>query len=164
MGPSLYDLHKFCGYKFSLKTTIMLGYQMIERIEAMHQKGFIHRDIKPENYVMGLKNKSPILHMVDMGISKRYIDIKTKRHIQYRNDKSLTGTARYASIHSHLGEELSRRDDLECIIYTLIYMHTWYLPWQNLSSYEKNFGKSEVLDCKLKVKISELCADCPVEF
>ena len=107
----------------------MLGYQMIERIEAIHQKGYVHRDVKPENYVMGLGAKSHTLHMVDMGIAKRFINMKTNKHIPYRNDKSLTGTARYASVHSHLGEELSRRDDLESIIYTLIYLHTGYLPW-----------------------------------
>ena len=26
MGPSLADLFSFCGYRFSLKTTIMIGY------------------------------------------------------------------------------------------------------------------------------------------
>jgi serine/threonine protein kinase len=129
LGPSLYDLHTFCGYTFSLKTTIMIAYQMIERFEYMHGKEFIHRDIKPENFVMGLNEQSAVLSVVDMGIAKRFIDNTTKEHIAYRNDKHLTGTARYTSVHSHLGEELSRRDDLEGVLYTMIYLHTGYLPW-----------------------------------
>ena len=66
---------------------------------------------------MGLGNNTSILHVVDMGLAKRYYDPVTKEHLPYRNDKSLTGTARYASVHAHLGEELSRRDDFETIGY-----------------------------------------------
>jgi hypothetical protein len=67
-----------------------------------------------------------------MGLSKRYIDPNTKEHIPHRKDKSLTGTARYASLNAHLGHELSRRDDFEAIGYVLIYFYTGCLPWQNL--------------------------------
>jgi len=90
----------------------------------MHSKNFIHRDVKPDNFLMGLSDKSSILHVVDMGLAKRYFDPVTNKHITYRNDKSLTGTARYASIHAHCGEELSRRDDFEAIGYVLIYFYT----------------------------------------
>lgn len=100
----------------------------------MHGKNFIHRDVKPDNFLMGMGSKSNSLHIVDMGLAKKYIDPSTKQHIAFRNDKSLTGTARYASIHAHLGEELSRRDDFEAIGYVLIYLFTGYLPWQNLNS------------------------------
>ena len=129
MGPSLADLYQFCGYRFSLKTTLMLAYQLIKRFEYMHSKNFIHRDVKPDNFLMGLKEKSDILHIVDMGLAKKFYDQTTNKHIAYRDDKSLTGTARYASIHSHQGEELSRRDDFEAIGYVLIYFLTGYLPW-----------------------------------
>lgn len=79
---------------------------------------------------MGLKNKgSNVVHMIDYGLSKRYIDPRTKKHIEYRKDKCLTGTARYASVHSHLGEEMSRRDDLESLAYVMIYFYKGELPW-----------------------------------
>lgn len=164
MGPSLADLYQFCGYRFSLKTTLMLAYQLIERFEYMNDKCFIHRDVKPDNFLMGLGDKSNICHVVDMGLAKRYIDPVSKSHIAYRNDKSLTGTARYASIHSHLGEELSRRDDFEAIGYVLIYFYKGELPWQNLQSYSKNSRYRMIKEQKTQIRNDELCEDCPIEF
>ena len=87
LGPSLADLYEFCGHKFSLKTTLMLAYQMIQRFEYMHSKSFIHRDVKPDNFLMGLDKNSSLLYLVDMGLSKRYLDQQTQEHIKYRNDK-----------------------------------------------------------------------------
>ncbi len=69
------------------------------------------------------------MHVIDFGLSKRYRDQRTKDHMPYRTDKSLTGTVRYASTHSHLGEEMSRRDDLESLAYVMIYFHKGELPW-----------------------------------
>ena len=95
----------------------------------MHSKEFVHRDVKPDNFLMGLGSNSNLLHVVDMGLAKKYQDHATKKHLPYREGKSLTGTARYASIHSHCGQELSRRDDFEAIGYVLLYFYTGSLPW-----------------------------------
>lgn len=79
--------------------------QMLLRIETFHGAGFIHRDIKPDNFLIGLGKKSNLIYIIDYGLGKRYLDSKTKQHIPYRENKNLTGTARYASINAHLGIE-----------------------------------------------------------
>ena len=79
--------------------------------------------LKPDNFLMGVFAWSHRLYLIDFGLSKRYIDGKTRRHIVYREGKGLTGTPRYASINSHLGKEQSRRDDLEALGYVLVYLY-----------------------------------------
>ena len=52
---------------------------------------------------MGLGKKGNLVYVIDFGLAKKYRDSKTHQHISYRENKNLTGTARYASINTHLG-------------------------------------------------------------
>ena len=111
----------------------MIGYQMIQRIQFIHNKGYLHRDIKPDNFVIGRGKKSSKVFIIDFGLAKRYL-LKDGSHIPYRDNKNLTDTARYASLNTHLGIEQGRRDDIEGIVNVLLYFVKGALPWQNLKA------------------------------
>ncbi|KAI3806818.1 hypothetical protein L1987_22733 [Smallanthus sonchifolius] len=135
LGPSLEDLFNFCSRKLSLKTVLMLADQMINRVYA-----------------------------IDFGLAKKYRDSSTYQHIPYRENKSLTGTARYASLNTHLGIEQSRRDDLESLGYVLMYFLRGSLPWQGLKAGNKKQKYEKISEKKLMTSIEALCRGYPTEF
>ncbi|RKP20695.1 kinase-like protein [Rozella allomycis CSF55] len=145
LGPSLEDLFTYCKRKFTLKTVVMLAEQL--------------KDIKPDNFLMGTGRRANIVHVIDFGLAKRFRDPRTHMHIPYRENKNLTGTARYASISTHLGI-----DDLESIGYVLIYFLKGSLPWQGLRAATKKQKYDKIQDKKLSTPIEVLCRGLPMEF
>jgi casein kinase I family protein HRR25 len=164
LGPSLEDLFNFCGRKFSLKTVLLLADQLISRIEFVHSKNFLHRDIKPDNFLMGNGKRGNQVNIIDFGLAKKYRDPKTHMHIMYKDNKNLTGTARYASINTHLGVEQSRRDDLESLGYVLLYFCRGSLPWQGLIAGTKKQKYDRIMEKKMVTPSEVLCKGFPQEF
>lgn len=164
LGKSLEDLFQEHGRKFSLKTVLMLADQMISCVEYMHNKNFIHRDIKPDNFVMGIGPTSNQVFMIDFGLSKKYRDQHTHIHIPYIEGKSLTGTARYASVGALRGVEQSRRDDLESLGYVWLYLLRGDLPWMGIKGKDRKQKYDRICEVKARTTFEELCAGFPNEF
>ena len=153
LGKSLDKLFVDMKKKFSIKTVCMLAYQMVQRVEYVHSRGYIHRDIKPGNFLMGKNLDNKKLFIIDFGLS-----------IIYKEGKGLTGTARYVSLNTHYGIEQSRRDDIEGIAYNLIYFAKGKLPWQGVKTKNKKEKHKKIMELKEEYNPDKLCEGLPEEF
>jgi serine/threonine protein kinase len=163
LGQSLAFLSRKSGKILSLKTVLMVGLQMLCRLEYFHQRSYVHRDIKPDNFVFGVGTNSNLLYLIDMGLAKPYRDVRSLVHFDYAEDQGLAGTARYVSINVHLGMQQSCRDDLESVGYVLISLLKGRLPWQDLDQKQQE-NYEQLSRVKIETSQEVLCEGLPGEF
>lgn len=163
LGKSLEDLFSLCGRKFSVKTVLMIAQQVIKRVEYIHSRRIIHRDIKPDNFTAGRGKHAHRVFIIDFGLAKKFMSSDGK-HIKYKDGKSLTGTARYASINTHIGIEQARRDDMEGIGYVFMYFLRGELPWQGLRARGVKEKYEKIKQKKIMTNLEDLCRGFPEEF
>ena len=164
LGQNLEDLYNYCAKNFTLKTILMIIIQMIERLKHVHDNHYIHRDIKPENFLIGKDTTAKTIYLIDFGLAKRYRDEYTHIHIPLKENRNLTGTARYASCNAHNGLEQSRRDDMESIAYVILYFFRKKLPWQGLKCKDKNEKHAKIKEIKMSMTPEKLFEGIPKEF
>ena len=185
LGPSLDKLFKYCGRIFPLKTVCLIGKEIVKRLESMHEKGLLHRDLKPNNLTWGNYNSSynkilnnnfqnnninykldiNTIYLIDFGLSCSYYENGSPTmHYKFKTGFNFVGTLRYASLNSHKGKRQGRRDDLESMIYILIYFLKGKLPWQDVKAKQKEERHKLIFEIKLKTTIDSLCKDLPEEF
>ena len=114
---------------FSLLNAISIGVQMIERIQYVHQCGLIHRDVKPDNFLFGLNEQRERLYIIDFGFCKKSNNSQTPTTTPPKKMTSVLGTPNYISISVHDYIEPNKYDDLESILYTIMYLFYGKLPW-----------------------------------
>ena len=165
LGPNLEDLFEMLGRRFSLKTVLMVALQLLDRLEQVHRRGLVYRDVKPENFLLGRRGggDGDVIHLVDFGLTAPYLD-SAGRHLAYRDVKTMTGTARYMSVRTHMGKLQSRRDDLESAGYVLVYFARGSLPWQGYRTRTLKEKCRKIRDTKLRMSPEEICRGLPHQF
>ena len=152
--------------KICVKDLCMIAIQILDRLEYIHSKYVIHRDIKPGNFLIGDSNPT-VIYLIDFGFAKKYRSSLSKKHLQYKNHNYVSGSINYASINANLGLEQSRRDDLEALGYSLIYMANGNFPWK-IVDFDKNLTLIEKINkiCEMKkeLKLEKLCENLPKQL
>ena len=99
LGLNLENFFNYYDGKFSLKTMLLLAYQLISCFQYIYSKGYIYRNVKPGNLhvLMGIGTQGNIAYMTDIGLAKEIEDPE-------KHTYSLVGTMRYVSNNAHLGK------------------------------------------------------------
>jgi len=144
LGDNLSDLRKKQPRgAFSMQTVCRLGCEMIRALQAVHELGVLHRDVKPSNFVLAGRHRAANdpsaankLFIIDFGLSRKFVSIDGEIKPP-RSNAGFRGTARYASVNSHLSKELAPRDDLWSVFYVMVEFATGSLPWRNQRDRDK---------------------------
>ncbi|KPA84326.1 casein kinase I-like protein [Leptomonas pyrrhocoris] len=160
-GHSVETVHRRQG-RLSLFATVMIADQLLSSLEHVHRAGYVHADLKPDNILFGRKDPEQ-LYLVDFGLSVRYRDREGK-HRPLITNHSFVGTPRYASLRTHMGYTLSRRDDIEQLVYVMIYLFRGRLPWSGLRIDDPDAKEKRIAKMKANISLDTICAGCPEAF
>lgn len=147
--------------QISEKTTVQVGLQVLEKLEALHEVGYLYNDLKPDNILVGNHDDHKLhkIRLTDFGISKKYLDDEGN-HIKSGKTQFFTGNFLFASLNAFDFKILSRRDDLISLCYLLVYMIDGDLPFMtdaenNNPNRREEFNR--VKDFKENLEPKELC-------
>ena len=164
LGKSLNELFIENNFQFSMKDICLISIQLIDRVEWVHSKTLIHRDIKPENFLLGSNNPN-IIYLTGFGLCTKYCSSKSGKHIMPGFRGTFSGTIKYSSANAQRGNQLSRRDDLESLGYTILYFMKGKLPWMNLNQ-NNNEKEAYIKTYSMKkfMPVERLCKGAPSEM
>ncbi|KAJ3352322.1 hypothetical protein GGF32_003810 [Allomyces javanicus] len=166
LGPSVDTIFTQHRHRLDPRFVAYFMYKAVHALMVFHNCGYVHRDIKAHNFVMELDYANepfPEIFLIDYGLAKVYSIRDTGTHAPYATGKSLKGTVRYSSIHTHLGVEQSRRDDLESLGYVAMYLVKGTVPWQGINTKTQNRQDvyDKILNMKMDWPVERLLADIP---
>ncbi|KAH9010128.1 kinase-like domain-containing protein [Lactarius hengduanensis] len=137
--------------------------QMLSCLESLHERSYIHRDVKPTNFMTGVDELSSQVFLIDFGLAQLFRNSSTRQHVPLVSGLKTVGTIAFTSINSHLGRTQSRRDDLESLVYSIVYLCRGCLPWQNIVKGSVEKYAASVLEKKI-ASSKTLCQGLPAPF
>lgn len=169
-NPRLLPLHQ----------TLRVGMDVIRILARVHNSGFLHLNINPTNIVFDDTDHPSTVRLVDFGFAEGFLSCDTREHRRFEEDIHAVGTIRFASVCTHAQLTRSRIDDLESLVYVLIFVHLGALPWDGYINEEvsrkdahqptlvpdvnfRNILFHDIGMIKGNIRVEELCAGMPAE-
>lgn len=149
LGEDLHEKIRRQGAGLHTSEVSLIACSLIRRLYDLHKIGYIHRDLKPSNILYGGNENPSRIYLIDLGLAHSFVD-KRGNHVRSGRDQIGGGTNAFGSFAFHLKNNQSRRDDLQSLIFVLVYLLNRRLPWiheQNnhmLLQYKINFPQSTV--------------------
>ncbi|KJH47351.1 hypothetical protein DICVIV_06556 [Dictyocaulus viviparus] len=131
VGPDIRSLMwEMPNRRFSPSTSYRIAMQTLDRLEKLHEIGYINRDVKSQNFAIGLGNQSSIIFMLDFGLTRRFRN-QDGTLVKRRVSGPCVGTYPFAPLASATMRDQAPKDDLEGWFYMMMEIFTGYLPWHN---------------------------------
>ncbi|XP_003740697.1 serine/threonine-protein kinase VRK1 [Galendromus occidentalis] len=132
-GTDLQTILSLNDGKMPLKTALTVAIRVTDILEYIHFHGYVHKDVKAQNLLLGFDDPNKI-YLVDFGLACRYFVYESgyEVHKEFREDlrRAHDGTIEFTSRDGHMGA-LSRRSDLEVLLYNLLFWISGKLPWSS---------------------------------
>ena len=133
-------------------------------LESLHNRHYVHLDVKPDNFMLGVGKLSNQVFLIDFGLAQLFHNLATHSHIRKSDGSRIIGTICYSSINHHLELTPTRRDDLESLMYIIVYLVKGSLPWQGIVIQPCQVHQDEVLRVKQATTVKALCKGIPQPF
>lgn len=131
LGPSLEEERPFWEHRISQESVMLIGLQLIDRIESLHLAGYVHGNIQPAHILTDWRPNGGY-HLINFSSAWNFICPMTRDYRVMTPRANLIGIPRYASVLSHQTHTVDRASDLESLAYVLVEMMTGSLPWTRL--------------------------------
>lgn len=151
LGNSLKNITNYT--ENNLELVLHFGKKIINKLMTLHENNIIHRDIKPDNILLNADNSFEDIFLIDFSFCKKYIKSDLK-HISEKKINNIIGSINYISLNVHNLTEPSRRDDLESVVYVLIYLYFGKLDWEN------SMSLGNICEMKKNIIFNENIPDC----
>lgn len=110
---------------------------LVRALEFVHSTQFAHMDVKPANIVIRRDTQKPVL--LDFGVSTMML---------YAHEAKNVGTLEFMSRKLHHGAYPCRYDDLESLMYTMVWVYRGKLPWSGRKTSPEIAAQKKKFKCE----------------
>lgn len=152
----------FLGNAFSTKDVLLSAVQLLSRLEALHDRGYVHGVLHPGNIMVGspYSDQDHTIFLINFGNAHKYIDDRMT-HVPPQHIGGVVGTLTFGSASMLEGNLQSRRDDLESLAYILVYLYRGELPW---TPYCHTRELNRVISMKRELSPADVCLGMPLSL